>query len=345
MFRHDRHDRQERRHRRTGHCTGRHHRRARRGAGAAPHRRPRAERLAEQPRPDGRRGTRTARPGTGRPPLARPLQPQAGGHAGPRGPGHRRRTGARPWATRAGSPTGRRTSSGRLPERPWQDVLTEWWPRLLPGIAAGATHPVIRVGHAVRTLLDGDVNAPRISRARARPRLLGRPPPAAARADPPPRSCPRRVPRPRWTPYRRWPTRVAGSATGWRSSPRSRLWPRAVRRRPGRGARPADGAGHGPRPTATPPTATAHPSCWCTPRPHPTPCCVRCPLSPVNCGHTSLAAAWAASAAVTAAYSPAEARPLRRIAVGGLRGRDLCAGGGARRRPHDQVHRHRTGRR
>lgn len=48
-------------------------------------------------------------------------------------------------------------------ERPWQDVLTEWWPRLLPGIAAGATHPVIRVGHAVRTLLDGEANAPRIA--------------------------------------------------------------------------------------------------------------------------------------------------------------------------------------
>ncbi|CUM40571.1 FIG01125755: hypothetical protein [Streptomyces venezuelae] len=37
--------------------------------------------------------------------------------------------------------------------RPWREVLAEWWPRLLPGIAAGATHPVIRTGHAVRTLL------------------------------------------------------------------------------------------------------------------------------------------------------------------------------------------------
>ncbi|WP_328544132.1 questin oxidase family protein [Streptomyces europaeiscabiei] len=41
-------------------------------------------------------------------------------------------------------------------DRPWRDVLVQWWPRLLPGIAAGATHPVIRVGHAVRTLLDDD---------------------------------------------------------------------------------------------------------------------------------------------------------------------------------------------
>ncbi|MBW6440105.1 questin oxidase family protein [Actinoplanes hulinensis] len=35
----------------------------------------------------------------------------------------------------------------------WPDVLARWWPRLLPGIAAGATHGVIRVGHAVRALL------------------------------------------------------------------------------------------------------------------------------------------------------------------------------------------------
>ncbi|MBI0300852.1 DUF4243 domain-containing protein, partial [Streptomyces sp. PRKS01-29] len=41
-----------------------------------------------------------------------------------------------------------------LADRPWRDVLAVWWPRLLPGIAGGATHPVIRVGHAVRTLLD-----------------------------------------------------------------------------------------------------------------------------------------------------------------------------------------------
>ena len=37
--------------------------------------------------------------------------------------------------------------------RPWRELLAEWWPRLLPGIAAGATHGVIRVGHSVRALL------------------------------------------------------------------------------------------------------------------------------------------------------------------------------------------------
>jgi len=39
-----------------------------------------------------------------------------------------------------------------LSQRPWTDVLAMWWPRLLPGVAAGSTHGVIRVGHAVRTL-------------------------------------------------------------------------------------------------------------------------------------------------------------------------------------------------
>ncbi|MBC2876024.1 MULTISPECIES: questin oxidase family protein [Streptomyces] len=42
-----------------------------------------------------------------------------------------------------------------LAERPWREVLVEWWPRLLPGITGGSTHPVIRTGHAVRALLDG----------------------------------------------------------------------------------------------------------------------------------------------------------------------------------------------
>jgi hypothetical protein len=45
--------------------------------------------------------------------------------------------------------------AGQLAEHPWTDVLATWWPRLLPGIAAGSTHGVIRVGHAVRALRAG----------------------------------------------------------------------------------------------------------------------------------------------------------------------------------------------
>jgi hypothetical protein len=48
-------------------------------------------------------------------------------------------------------------------ERPWREVLMTWWPRLLPGIAAGATHGVIRTGHAVHTLLNGEADGPRLT--------------------------------------------------------------------------------------------------------------------------------------------------------------------------------------
>ena len=45
----------------------------------------------------------------------------------------------------------------QVSEQPWRRVLNVWWPRLLPGVAAAATHGVIRVGHAVRALLaDGE---------------------------------------------------------------------------------------------------------------------------------------------------------------------------------------------
>lgn len=35
---------------------------------------------------------------------------------------------------------------------PWRALLLRWWPRLLPGLAASATHGVIRTAHAVRSL-------------------------------------------------------------------------------------------------------------------------------------------------------------------------------------------------
>jgi len=48
----------------------------------------------------------------------------------------------------------------RLADQPWRAVLAIWWPRLLPGIMAGATHGLIRTGHVVRTLLAGDESEP-----------------------------------------------------------------------------------------------------------------------------------------------------------------------------------------
>lgn len=51
----------------------------------------------------------------------------------------------------------------RIAERPWREILAEWWPRLLPGIAGAATHPVIRVGHAVRSLLTEGADGVRLA--------------------------------------------------------------------------------------------------------------------------------------------------------------------------------------
>jgi len=39
-------------------------------------------------------------------------------------------------------------------ELDWRDLLATWWPRLLPGASAAATHGLIRTGHAVRALLE-----------------------------------------------------------------------------------------------------------------------------------------------------------------------------------------------
>jgi hypothetical protein len=55
----------------------------------------------------------------------------------------------------------------RVDEQLWTDLLAHWWPRLLPGIAAGATHGVIRVGHAVRALRDEDTPPRRVELAHA----------------------------------------------------------------------------------------------------------------------------------------------------------------------------------
>ncbi len=40
-------------------------------------------------------------------------------------------------------------------DRPWTEVLALWWPRLLPGAVASASHGLIRTGHVVRALAEG----------------------------------------------------------------------------------------------------------------------------------------------------------------------------------------------
>ena len=49
----------------------------------------------------------------------------------------------------------------QLKQAPWTTVLAVWWPRLLPGGVASATHPLIRTGHAVRALLEEETE-PRV---------------------------------------------------------------------------------------------------------------------------------------------------------------------------------------
>ncbi|MFD5062007.1 questin oxidase family protein [Streptomyces sp. NPDC058394] len=192
--------------------------------------------------------------------------------------------------------------------RPWQDVLTEWWPRLLPGIAAGATHPVIRVGHAVRTLLDGEANAPRITElahglgywaARHQPLPALNPPaspvpaPSAAAAldAVPPVADPSGGIRDRLaqlTAFPLWPQQFADDP----DVARTRL-AELVRAATHRYTTHGHGAPIMLVHAATAPNAVLR----------------TLPALPRDLWHGSLAAAWAASAAVTAAYSPADPAP------------------------------------
>lgn len=198
---------------------------------------------------------------------------------------------------------------------PWTEVLTRWWPRLLPGIAAGATHGVIRVGHAVRAL--------RAAQTPERVAELGHglaywaarwQPLAAPGTGPYPVTDPRRaldrMPRVRRQQYGvrarlaqladlpDWPT-AAGAVPGdpaADAATRLRDIVRAAVRHFGE-------YGHGSPVmlvhAATAPTAVA-----------------RClPVLPAHLWGPSLSAAWAATAALTAAYAPAEGRPSPRNAA------------------------------
>jgi hypothetical protein len=193
---------------------------------------------------------------------------------------------------------------------PWRDVLVRWWPRLLPGIAAGATHGVIRVGHAVHALRERETGArvAELGQALAYWAARWQPLVAAGRG-----------------PYRATDPRTALDAVprvpDQRSGIRFRLaqladlpgWPGAAGAVPG----PADGAveerlaaivtaavrrhathGYGNAVlmvhAATAPLAVLR----------------TLPELPVALHGPSLAAAWAATAAVTSAYSPRVAQAL-----------------------------------
>jgi hypothetical protein len=195
----------------------------------------------------------------------------------------------------------------RLREAPWREVLAEWWPRLLPGIAAGATHGVIRVGHAVQALL-AEETGPRVAElgqglaywaARWQPL-------APAGAGPYPAGDPRaaldavpRVPDQRFgirarlaqlADLREWPAVAAAvPGTGSVEDRLAEIVAAAVRKHGTDGYAAPVMLVH----AATAPTAVLR----------------ALPALPPALALPSLAAAWAATAAITSAYAPAAARP------------------------------------
>ncbi|MEW2526163.1 questin oxidase family protein [Streptomyces sp. NPDC047071] len=195
-----------------------------------------------------------------------------------------------------------------LAERPWREVLAAWWPVLLPGIAGGSTHPVIRVGHAVRGLTaPGGETAPRVTelahglgywaaRHTPLPPRAPRPLPAAAGAADALASV-ERIP----VQDGGLPDRFAqlASVPVWPAGPA--IDPDAARARLGDLVTAAVHryAGHGHAdPIMLVHAATAPNAVLRT-----------LPVLPRALWPASLAAAWAASAAVTAAYGPAAPAP------------------------------------
>jgi len=193
---------------------------------------------------------------------------------------------------------------------PWRDVLALWWPRLLPGIAAGATHGVIRVGHAVQALREQETPArvAELGQGLAYWAARWQPMAPAGRG-----------------PYRGADPRAALDAVpripDQRSGIRSRLaqladlpgWPAAVGAVPG----PPDGAVADRLVTIV--TAAVHryathgygsPILLVHAATAPLAVLRTLPALPAALHRPSLAAGWAATAAVTAAYSPPAGRVL-----------------------------------
>ncbi|QDQ12080.1 questin oxidase family protein [Streptomyces spectabilis] len=198
--------------------------------------------------------------------------------------------------------------SRALAERPWREVLAAWWPVLLPGIAGGSTHPVIRVGHAVRGLTAPDGGtAPRVAELA---HGLGY---WAARHSPLPPRAPRALPD------------AAGAAAALDAVERIPVQDGGL---PDRFAQLASVPAWPTAPAADPQTARARLGDLVTAAVHryathghtdpimlvhaataPNAVLRTLPVLPRELWAPSLDAAWAASAAVTAAYAPAAPAP------------------------------------
>ncbi|MFI7547786.1 questin oxidase family protein [Actinoplanes sp. NPDC049599] len=191
---------------------------------------------------------------------------------------------------------------------PWPDVLARWWPRLLPGIAAGATHGVIRVGHAVRALREREspVRVAELGQGLAYWAARWQPLAPAGRG-----------------PYRGSDPRAALDAVprvpDQRSGIRSRLaqladlpgWPAAAGAVPGDPDRTVPDRLAGIVTAAVRRHAThgyGNPVLLVHAATAPLAVLRTLPVLPAALHGLSLAAAWAATAAVTAAYAPPAAR-------------------------------------
>jgi hypothetical protein len=193
---------------------------------------------------------------------------------------------------------------------PWREVLLRWWPRLLPGIAAGATHGVIRVGHAVRALQEAEtpVRVTELGQGlaywAARWQTLA-PAGGGPYRSTDPRAALDTVPR---VPDQRFGIRHRLAQLAGMSR-----WPEAA------GAVPDAGAGTAAARLAAVVRAAAeqhgsygygNPVMLVHAVTAPNAVLRVLPVLPEAMRPASLAAAWAATAAVTAAYAPAEPRPL-----------------------------------
>jgi hypothetical protein len=197
----------------------------------------------------------------------------------------------------------------QLADQPWRAVLATWWPRLLPGIAAGATHGVIRTGHAVRALLGGDEHPAAIAElahalgfwAARFVAVPGALPAGSLDAAPALEQLPRLAEQ--QGPIRDRLGRL-GELAGWKTSVAALAGAQTAQQAESRLGELADAATlryltHGYASpillvhTATAPNAVRH----------------VLPALPEAMWPASLAAAWAASAAITAAYGPARGQP------------------------------------
>jgi len=204
--------------------------------------------------------------------------------------------------------------SRQLEGQPWRQVLATWWQRLLPGVAAAATHGVIRTGHVVRALLAGAENQATLDElAHALAFWAARAQPVPASAGPAGQLDPLEA----LETVSRIPSQQGNLATRFGQLTEESGWPASVARlRPATTpeqvqTRLADlvtaatlrylSHGHG-QPvllvhTATAPNAILH----------------ALPALPTRLWAPSLIAGWAASAAIFAAYAPPEgAKPARR---------------------------------